>query len=267
MRRGQCLRATLWAGSVVAVLFAGSAAAAPVTITVENLAPSNGNYFTPVWVGFHDGSFDTFDVGASASMGVERLAEDGNAGPLSSSFLGSGAGTVDGVVPGPGGPYAPGDVSSMTFDLDFSDPESRYLSFASMIIPSNDAFIGNDDATAYEIIGADGTFLGASFFITGQQVLDAGTEVNSEAPSDTAFFGQMMADTGMDQGGVIAQHGGFMRPGSGGILDDPMFANADFTAAGYPIAQIRVTPEPATGLLRAIGAGAMMRRRRRKADC
>ena len=35
--------------------------------------------------------------------------------------------------------------------------------------------------------------------------------------------------------------------GSGGILDDPMFANADFTRADYPVAQIRVSVVPIPG--------------------
>ena len=34
------------------------AAAKGVTITVENMLPADGFYFTPVWVGAHDGSFD-----------------------------------------------------------------------------------------------------------------------------------------------------------------------------------------------------------------
>ena len=29
-----------------------------VKVTIENLAPVNGVYLTPLWVGFHDGSFD-----------------------------------------------------------------------------------------------------------------------------------------------------------------------------------------------------------------
>ena len=49
--------------------------------------------------------------------------------------------------------------------------------------------------------------------------------------------------------GVVTALQCFADPGMGGILDDPMFANADFTAPGYEIARISVIeagedPEP-----------------------
>jgi hypothetical protein len=33
-----------------------------VTVTIEDLAPTNGTNQTPQWVGFHDGTFDLYDV-------------------------------------------------------------------------------------------------------------------------------------------------------------------------------------------------------------
>ena len=59
-------------------------ATSQVTISIENLAPANGTQLTPVWVGFHDGQFDTFDSGSPASPGLEQLAEDGDNGGLRS---------------------------------------------------------------------------------------------------------------------------------------------------------------------------------------
>ena len=32
-----------------------------ITVTVESLVPEGGVYFTPVWLGFHNGSFDLFN--------------------------------------------------------------------------------------------------------------------------------------------------------------------------------------------------------------
>jgi hypothetical protein len=60
-----------------------------------------------------------------------------------------------------------------------------------------------------------------------------------------------------------------MPPGSEGILDDPMFTNADFTAAGYQIAQIRVdlVPEPGTVtlvLIAGLALAALSIRQRRR---
>ena len=49
-------------------------------ITIENLAPQQGSILTPVWVATHDGSFDTFDEGKTASSGIELVAEEGLTG-------------------------------------------------------------------------------------------------------------------------------------------------------------------------------------------
>lgn len=236
------------------LIMTSAAMATQVTVTIENLAPVNGNYLTPLWVGFHDGSFDIYDIGDPAELYLERLAEDGNTVPISDEFAASGAGSAQGTLPGP---LAPGDITSMGFALDCSLSASRYFSYASMVIPSNDAFIANGDPMEREIFDHAGNFLGADFFIPGDAVLDAGTEVNNEVPADTAFFGQTTPDTGITENGVVLYHDGFLPKGSGGILDDPMFENADFTRDGYPIAHIRVTsapvPEPTTMLL--LGCG------------
>ena len=132
-------------------------------------------------------------------------------------------------------PFAPGDSAKVTFRLDPANPKHRYLSFASMVIPSNDAFVGNSNPTAYPLFDDQGTFIGSSVLRLGSQVYDAGTEVNDETPANTAFFGQAAPDTGTTENGAIALHEGFNAAGSGGILDDPMFAGADFTVAGYSL--------------------------------
>ena len=51
-----------------------------VVVTAENLAPNGGTFQTPVWVGFHDGTFDIYDQGSPADAffpvtnALERLA-------------------------------------------------------------------------------------------------------------------------------------------------------------------------------------------------
>ena len=94
-----------------------------------------------------------------------------------------------------------------------------------------------------------GNFVGGSFVIAGSRVLDAGSEVNDELPANTAAFGQMTPDTGVPEGGVVHVHPGFLPAGSGGILDDPAFAAADFTQPGYRIARITVSAESASNVL------------------
>lgn len=208
-------------------------------VTIENLAPANGTYLTPLWVGFHDGAFDFFNAGSTALTGLERIAEDGVTGNLAAEFLASGAGAVEGTLIGIG-PIAPGARVQKRFTVDANSPSSRYFSYASMIIPSNDAFIGNDNAHQHLIFDTNGSFIGARFEVPGSAVNDAGTEVNDELPANTAFFGQMTPDTGTVENGTVMTHPGFKAPGSGGILDDARFTSGDFKAAGYRVARISV---------------------------
>jgi hypothetical protein len=220
--------------------------AANVRVTIQNLAPVNGTFQTPVWVGFHDGAFDLYDQGAPASMALERIAEDGNTGPLNDAFSAAQPSGAQSVVPGPGGPFAPSDMASMDFNLDGMSGNQRYFSYASMVIPSNDAFVANGNPLAFEIFDAAGNFLGADILVLGSQILDAGTEVNDELPMNTAFLGQMTPDTGVDENGTVQLHPGFLMI-DGGILDDPMFANADFTAPGYQALRITISAVPDGG--------------------
>lgn len=219
-------------------------ATSQVTVTVESLAPENGTRLTPVWVGFHDGGFQTFEGGEEASPGLEAIAEDGNIAPLSAEFLASGNGTVDGVV---GGLIAPDTTVSQSFTLDPNAVDSRYLNYAAMVLPSNDTFIANEDGRAIAVFDESGLFIGASFVVPGAAAYDAGTEVNDELPLNTAFFGQQAPNTGEDENGVVTLSNGFLPAGSGGILDDPDFAAGDFTLPGYEFARITITLDSLLG--------------------
>ena len=210
-----------------------------VTISIENLAPENGTNLTPLWVGFHNGEFDTYDRGAAVTTGLERLAEDGNAVVLGEEFDASGNGSEEGVVGG--APIAPGATVEQTFTLDSEADESQYFSYASMILPSNDFFVANGDPLAHQIFDDAGNFIGAEFFILGSQVLDAGTEVNDELEETTAFFGQSAPDTGTTENGVVTTAEGFIP--NGRILSAAEFAAADFTAEGYQVAKVTVTAD------------------------
>ena len=214
-----------------------------VTVTVENLAPENGNFLTPVWVGFHDGSFDSYDGGASLDgfPGTESLAEDGATAQISTQFqsvAGPGAPEATIVTNLNPGPLAPGTAGTQEFVLDSTSASDRYFSYASMVIPSNDTFIANGNPLAHRIFDAEGNFIGADFVILGSDANDAGTEVNDELPANTAFFGQQTPNTGVDENGVVTDAPGFI-PG-GPILSTPRFANANFTAPGYELARITV---------------------------
>ncbi len=232
------------------------ASAVQIRVTVENLSPVNGTFLTPFWVGFHDGTFNPVNIGSTAPDFIERIAEDGNVAPLQAAF---GAGN-QGVLFGPGGAIGPGQSGSVLFDLDGTLSGNRYFSYASMVIPSNDAFVASINPLEHMIFDAGGQFIPTSFILLGSEILDAGTEVNDEVPAHTAFFGQATPDTGLAENGVVGLHSGFLPASSGGILAAPQFANADFTAAGYQLARVSIAavPEPGTSLLMGIGLMALL---------
>jgi hypothetical protein len=191
------------------VLMTVQAQAFEVKVKVENLSPAGGLYFTPVWVGFHDGSFDLFDLDTAASVAVERFAEDGDFADLINDFASTTG--QDAVILNPAGfagapIFDPGQISYETFDLD--PVNNQYFSYGAMILPSNDAFVANDDPTSHQLFNDDGEFMGPiSFVVYGSAVLDAGTEANTE--TDAAFLNQIAANTGESTNGIVMTHFGF----------------------------------------------------------
>ncbi len=227
----------------------------PVRVTVKNQAPAGGVYLTPVWLGYHDGSFDSFNVGETASTGIERMAEDGDFADLAAEFEAAAAGTGQVVLNPEGFGGAPlFDPGFSTTEMVYLDASTnRYLSYAAMLLPSNDAFIGNDNPTAYPIFDADGNFAGpVNVKVYGNEVWDAGTEANTE--SDAAFFDQAAPDTGVATTDPIALHPGFNGSvgnpdatpqvflggtnGPGISFDETA---ADFSIPGSPVAQISLS--------------------------
>ena len=218
--------------------------AGQITVTLTNLQSEGGALLTPVVVATQNGVYDQIDIGSAASENIERLAEDGTTGPRIAAALASGG--VREAQATAGGPLLPGDVRTLTFFADPSDPLTQYLSWASMVIPSNDAFIANDDPLELDLF--NGTSLirrrgEDAFIVTGDDVLDAGTEVNDEIPANTAALAQMAPNTGVTENGVIRQHEGFQ--GSerfGGEIGNVLSAipNGDFTVAGAEILSIEV---------------------------
>ncbi|MCA9213725.1 MAG: spondin domain-containing protein [Planctomycetales bacterium] len=250
---------------ITAIIVAAAAATSHATelmVTVENLQPPGGLFFTPTWVGFHDGTFDPFDAGGTASDAIEAIAEGGDTAPLSASFAGHG---VDGTI-APGTPFGPsgsafGGTASAMFTV---DPASNgYISFASMIIPSNDAFFGNDDPMAYKLFDMNGNFAGPlTITINGSDIWDAGSEVNNKMGG--AAFSALGGDS-VDDSGMIAMHSGLDEFIGTETANGEMISSA--FGADTAIARITVTqvPEPGTLALASIGGLALVglgRRRR-----
>ncbi|MFK7838517.1 MAG: CHRD domain-containing protein [Sulfitobacter sp.] len=187
-----------------------------ITVSVTNTLGEGGTFLTPVWFGFHDGeNFDLYDRGAASSLGLERLAEDGVVTGIAAEFnQQAGDGGVDSTVFGLGvgapGPIDPGETASFTINVDSADVGLGYFTWATMVIASNDAFLaspGNPLTDA--IFDENGDFAGPiTIQRFGSDVLDAGTEVNTER--DAAFINQTGPNTGETENGVIRVHEGFI---------------------------------------------------------
>ena len=170
------LRSVVLAGGLLA---AGAAHAAPLDITFTNVQSAGGLALTPFLTVLHDGSYDPFDAGGTASAGVEAIAEEGDVSVELGTLGGETAGVALAPDGFPGAPVIePGETATLRLDV---DPASdRFLTFLSMVIPSNDLFVGNDDPMAYEIFDAVGEFvLDGPIEVFAGAVWDAGTEVNN----------------------------------------------------------------------------------------
>ncbi len=178
--------------------------AVDVRVTINNLAPADGVAVSPFFVAAHDGTFDMFDSGSAASTGVENLAELGSGADLLSAINSaqpSAVATTAIATSGGFGPgiFPPGTSGSVVLSLD--PAMNRYFSFASMVVPSNDSFVGNDSPTSVELFDAMGNFVASNFLLAGSDIWDAGTEVNQV--TGAAYIMGQDATMGTDEGGVV----------------------------------------------------------------
>ncbi len=268
-------RASMLAIASASILATG-AHAEVLSISIENTMGGDSFFFTPFWISASNGGFDVYNTGQAAAdfPGITQLAENGNTAPLSNAFAASAAGAAGGVqatvtasaFDGDAPVFSPGE--STTFNLDVGDASvNRYFSFASMVIPSNDLFVGNDDAFAYELFNNDGVFIGPLVIeIYGRDVNDNGSEVNS-ADNDAAFStndGQSLPEFG-----VIRDF--FTDISDADYLDSFIGSNTPNGAtigssfgADDLIARITINQVPApSSVMALLGGGLLMTRRRR----
>ena len=239
-----------------ACLLSTSANATQIRVTVTNNSPVGGVAVTPLWVGFHDGSFTSFNAGGTASPGLESIAEDGAAATLSAEFN-QVAGRVDGSVGG--GPIAPGNSASQTFTISGA-LDNLYLSYAAMVLPSGDYFVANEDPFMHSLsslLAGDGAVI-FNIGTTGH-VYDAGTEVNDFTTSagNGLIPGlppmQGAPNTGADEMGqirtVINPFADFLNTPDGFDLSALNFNNGDLYTQGIATVTISAVPVPAAAWL------------------
>ncbi len=252
-------------GAIVLSMMSGAAAAgnADLSVTIENMGPAGGFSFTPLWLAAHDGGFDAFDAGSAGGPGITAIAEGGDTSVISATFAGSGVDAT--IAQTTGAPvFSPGESQSAVFNVGDASV-NRYLSFASMVVPSNDLFFGNDDAMAYEVFDAAGNFNGPfEILIFGGDVYDNGSEIN-DAAGGAAF--SALGGSGVSEGGVITRF--FDGAGAQAYLASFLgteTADGNTIGAGFDestlIARITVVPAPAGFGLLALGGVVAARRRR-----
>jgi len=141
-----------------------SANAAQWDITVTNL--THGNHFTPLLLAAHDHDTHLFQVGMPASIPIEHMAECGHLNPLLATPEVSAADTQADPA---GGPLAPGaSTSTMIMTTNMNN---THLTMVSMVLPTNDAFVGME---SQHIPAEAGTY---TYYLNAY---DAGTEGNDE---------------------------------------------------------------------------------------
>lgn len=139
------------------------------TVSVTNLTPNQP--MSPLAILTHNSDFSLFEVGQSASIALEQLAEEGSNAELI-AFSQSDENVAQGLAGS--SLLLPGNTDEVTITVDVD--EEGYMSVASMLVNTNDAFVGE---TGLSLKSLD---VGESFQMN-MNVWDAGTEANDELAS------------------------------------------------------------------------------------
>ncbi|MGJ8723591.1 MAG: spondin domain-containing protein [Roseibacillus sp.] len=259
-------RTTLLAITGGLAFSASAHAATSIRVTVQTTGPVG---LAPGFAAFSDGSFNLFIPGTASSSALEQLAETGSPMGLIGTLGGNSGGPIFGPGVGPGSPpiFAPGASSSAIFSV--ADGHNMF-NFASMLLPSNDWFIGNGNGADHDISSLLGAANGATLMFDFTNVWDGGTELEDFdfSPGNGLIGvtnpGGGAADFGTDQNGVISLVSG-PDPFSSFANASPGFDSTQFDFTGSSIATVtlEVIPEPSTSLLAGLALATGLLRRRR----
>ncbi len=264
-RSGVRLLAVLSAAGVV--VSAADAALIQVRVRTDNLAVANSVSFAPLRVGFHNGTFDSFNnneaaflLGAAniAAAPITSVAEGGSGSTWFPAFAAAEPNaTLDSVA----GPLLPGATAFTDFTIDTSI--NQFFTFASMVVPSNDHFIGNDSPTRFRLFDDDGNLLLNTIEQRARDIWDNGTETTD--PLAAAFLQVGTNALRTDQNSVVTFNFDQLTAYNGLTTAPGYVFESQLNAADliYRIS-FEVIPTPGVGSLLA-GAGLVALRRRRRA--
>ena len=184
--------------AAVAMPFTTQAALVQLQVKVENLVAANGIAFAPLRLGFHSGTFDAFNIGKVATAPIVSVAEGGSGSDWFPAFtVADGTATLGTVGPGP---LIPGATATATFTVD--TVVNPFFTFASMAVPSNDFFIGNDDPMEYRLFDTNGALAINQIEQLASEIWDAGSE--SFDPLGAAFLAVGTNSLRTGQNSVVA---------------------------------------------------------------
>ena len=143
------------------IMFAGSVSAAKYEVTITNLMKST--VLTPIMVTAHQHSVTFYELGAPASDALSRVAEGGDTSGIEAVF------SDTAQIASTGGLLGAGESATVMFD---GLNRHSKISIASMLLPTNDAFI------AAQSVGVSRRHGNQVFYL---KAYDAGTETNDES--------------------------------------------------------------------------------------
>ncbi|GAC1340499.1 MAG: hypothetical protein NVSMB18_10720 [Acetobacteraceae bacterium] len=162
-------------GIIIAAAAPSKAAVVDVKVTFNNLLPTNSDSFAPLRFGFNRGVFDAFNNKQVATAPIITIAEGGSGSAWFPAFAAADPTATLGSVST--GPALPGAQFSTTLRVDTA--RNPFFTYAAMVVPSNDHFIGNDDPMAYRLLDANGNLLINSITDTAADIWDNGSEAFS----------------------------------------------------------------------------------------
>ncbi|QDU90194.1 hypothetical protein Pla175_35960 [Pirellulimonas nuda] len=230
--------------------------AVQIRVTVENLAPANSVSLAPLRFGFSNGTFDSFDNNAPAFLlgqpdisqaPIVTIAEGGSGSTWFPAFqaaepnanLGS---VFDAAFP----PITPGEINSAVFEV---DPTNQFFTFGTMVVPSNDHFLGNASPTRYQVFDGSGNLILPTIVESASLIWDAGSE--TQDPANAAFLPGGVNDNRVNENNPVTFNFSNLQAFNGLVTAAGYTFDSSLLAADTPVLRVsfEVVPEPSSLLL------------------